>query len=61
MREHDLQPRHRRRYIATTNGNHDLPIFPNLAKDLTLDGPNQLWVADITCVAISACCSYIEG
>lgn len=30
MREHALQPRHRRRYIATTDSDHDNPIFPNL-------------------------------
>jgi len=35
MREHDLQPRQRRRCIATTDGDHDLPIFTNLAKDMT--------------------------
>ena len=28
MREHDLQPRHRRRYIATTDSDHERPIFP---------------------------------
>jgi transposase InsO family protein len=27
---------------------HSLPVFHNLVKDLTLDGPNQGWVADIT-------------
>ncbi|WP_354191817.1 IS3 family transposase [Bosea sp. OAE506] len=32
MREHSLQPRRRRRYVATTDGDHELPIFPNLAK-----------------------------
>jgi len=32
MREHGLQPRRRRRYIATTDGDHELPIFPNLAQ-----------------------------
>lgn len=52
MREHDLQPRRRRRYVATTDGDHELPIFPNLAKGMTPNGPNQLWVADITYVAI---------
>ena len=52
MREHDLQPRRRRRYVATTDGDHDLPIFPNLAKDMVPDAPNQLWVADLTYVAI---------
>ena len=50
MREHGLQPRRRRRYVATTDGDHDLPIFPNLAKGMIPDGPNQLWVADITYV-----------
>jgi putative transposase len=52
MREHDLQPRRRRRYVATTDSDHDPPIYPNRTKDLTVDGPNQLWVADITHVAI---------
>jgi putative transposase len=53
MRQHDLQPRRRRRYVATTDSAHELPIFPNLAKDMTLTGPDQLWVADITYVAIT--------
>jgi putative transposase len=48
MREHALQPRIRRRFVATTDSDHDGPIFPNLAKDLVPSGPNQLWVCDIT-------------
>ena len=52
MREHDLQPRQRRRYVATTDSDHDQPVYSNRTKDLTIDGPNQLWVADITYVAI---------
>jgi transposase InsO family protein len=43
MREHDLQPKARRRFVATTHSDHDLPIFPNLANGMTIDGPNQLW------------------
>jgi transposase InsO family protein len=35
---------------------HDLPIFPNLAKDMVPDGPNQLWVTEITYVAITGGC-----
>jgi putative transposase len=59
MREHDLQPRMRRRYVATTDSDHDEPIFPNRAKDMTVDGPDQLWVADITYVAILASFVYV--
>jgi len=59
LREHYLQPRRRRRYVATTDGDHDLPIFPNLAKDMVPDAPNQLWVADLTYVAIQAGFVYV--
>ncbi|WP_108047479.1 IS3 family transposase [Bosea sp. 124] len=59
MREHSLQPRRRRRYIATSDGDHELPIFPNLARDMVPGGPNQLWVADITYVAIAAGFVYV--
>lgn len=38
MREHDLQPRLRRRFTATTDSNHDQPIFPNLVRDIIPDG-----------------------
>jgi len=59
MREHDLQPRRRRRYVATTDSDHDQPIYPNRTKDLRIDGPNQLWVADITYVAIIDGFAYV--
>ena len=59
MREHDLQPRRRRRYVATTDSDHDQPIYPNRTKDVMIDGPNQLWVADITYVAIREGFAYV--
>jgi putative transposase len=59
MRENGLNPRHRRRFVATTDSDHDGPIFANLAKDMTIDGPNQLWVADITYVTIVAGFVYL--
>lgn len=59
MREHDLQPRRRRRYVATTDSDHDQPIFPNRAKDMIVNGPNQLWVSDITYVAITTGFVYV--
>ncbi|GEP11245.1 IS3 family transposase [Methylobacterium gnaphalii] len=59
MRAHDLQPRVRRRYVATTDSDHGGPIFPNLAKDIVPDGPNQLWVADLTYVAVTGGFVYV--
>ena len=59
MREHDLQPRRRRRYIATTDSDHDQPIFPDRSKGMILDGPDQLWVADLTYVAIIGGFAYV--
>src|SRR6266699_1778234 len=47
MKEHGLTVQPRRRYVVTTNSDHDGPIFPNLTKEVTPTGPNQLWVADI--------------
>ena len=61
MREHALQPKHRRRYAATTDSNHDGPIFPDRARDLVVDGPNQLWVADITYIAIASGFVYLAA
>ncbi len=59
MREHDLQPRRQRRYVATTDSDHDQPIFPNRAKDMIINGPNQLWVSDITYVAVTTGFVYV--
>lgn len=59
MREHDLQPRVRRRYVTTTDSDHDSPIFPNLARDIVPDGPDQLWVADLTYVAVTGGFVYV--
>jgi len=53
MREHDLNPRRRRRFTRTTDSNHDGPIFPFVARDFEVHGPDQLWVADLTYVAIA--------
>ena len=59
MRQHSLQPRMRRRRVATTDSDHDHPIFRNLARNKVIDGANQLWVADITYVAVAAGFVYV--
>ena len=38
MREYDLQPKRRRRYVVTTDSNHDGLIFPDRARGLIVEG-----------------------
>jgi len=44
-----LQPK---RFKITTNSNHKLEIYLNLAARMKLTGINQLWVADITYIRL---------
>jgi putative transposase len=59
MREHGLNPRRRRRFTRTTDSDHDGPIFPFVARDFEVHGPDQLWVADLTYVAIATGFVYL--
>jgi transposase InsO family protein len=53
MREDNLLCLRKRKFVvATTNSNHTRPIYPNLARGMTLTGVNQLWVADITYIRL---------
>ena len=51
----------RRRFVATTDSDHDNPIFPDLARDRIVAGQNQLWVADITYIAIATGFVYLAA
>lgn len=35
-------------FVNTTQSQHSFTIYPNLVPALSIDGPDQLWVADIT-------------
>ena len=49
MRENGLRGRHKRRYKATTDSSHSLPVADNvLARDFRPSGPDQVWTSDIT-------------
>jgi len=52
MRESDILVRPRRRFVKTTDSDHNLPIYPNLLKDFEPDGLDQAWVSDITYIRI---------
>jgi putative transposase len=52
MREHGLRGRHKRRFRATTDSKHTLPVAPNrLEQNFATERPDQVWTADITYVA----------
>lgn len=71
MREHDLSPRRRRRFVRTTDSDHDGPIHPFVAREFEVHGPDQLWgeplcaigsrtmASDLTYVAIAAGFVYV--
>ena len=49
MRENGIRARHKRRYKATTDSRHSLPVAPNrLDRNFTPSAPNQVWTADLT-------------
>jgi len=49
MRVNGIQARHKRRYNATTDSKHGLPVADNLLdRNYTPEAPNQVWTSDIT-------------
>ena len=36
----------KRKWVCTTDSNHELPVFSNMTKELSVNGPNQQWVAE---------------
>ena len=62
MRENGIFSRLRRKYKATTNSNHRLPVAPNLLdQDFTADKPNTKWVGDITYIPTDEGFLYLSG
>jgi putative transposase len=52
MREDNLLCIRHKAFMVTTDSRHDLPVYPNLARQITPTGVNQLWVADITYIRL---------
>jgi putative transposase len=52
MREKGLRGRCKRRFVRTTDSNHDDPIAPNvLERAFDTKAPNEAWVGDVTYIA----------
>lgn len=52
MQEESLCCVRKRRFIRTTHSQHGYRRFPNLLRDLAVDGLNQVWVADFTYIRL---------
>ena len=52
MREDNLLCVRRRMFVVTTDSRHNLPLYPNLAREMAPTAINQLWVADITYIRL---------
>jgi transposase InsO family protein len=52
MREDNLLCLRRKKFVTTTDSNHGLKVYPNLAGEMELTGIDQLWVADITYIRL---------
>ena len=53
MREDNLLCLRKRKFVVTTDSDHGLRVYPNLARQMTLTGIDQLWRADITYVRLA--------
>lgn len=52
MRQEGLLCRRKKRFLTTTDSRHSYRIYPNLTRGLIVDGPDKLWLADITYIRL---------
>ncbi len=52
MREDNLLAVQPRQFVVTTDANHDLEVYLNLARRMKLTSIDQLWLADITYIRL---------
>ena len=53
LKKFELQIRPRKKFVRTTDSKHNHFIYPNLLPEMAVDGPNQVWTADITYIRIN--------
>jgi putative transposase len=53
MREDNLLAIRHRRFVITTDAQHELEVYLNLAKRMQLTAANQLWIADLTYIRLN--------
>ena len=62
MRENGIRSKTVKKYKATTNSRHNLPVAENLLnRDFTAQRPNEKWVTDITYIQTEEGWLYLAG
>jgi putative transposase len=62
MRDHQLKPVWKRKFVHTTDSKHNLPVFENvLDRQFTPVAANQAWVADITYIRTGSGWLYLAA
>jgi transposase InsO family protein len=60
MRKHQLKTVWKRKFTATTDSKHNLPLFENvLNRDFSPEKPNQAWTSDITYIRTTSGWLYL--
>ena len=60
MRDYGLMAKRRRIRARTTFSNVNLPLFPNLAENMIVNRPDQLYVSDITYIRVQDGFNYLS-
>ena len=58
-RKDNLLAVRKRRFVLTTDSDHFFPVYPNLTGHLKVDGVDQLWQSDITCIRLRETFVYL--
>ncbi len=62
LKEQGLKVKSRRKFKATTNSKHKLPVAPNLLeRKFTVAEPNQVWLSDISYIWTAEGWLYLAG
>lgn len=52
MQQHGIEAKSKRKFVATTDSKHHLPVAPDLVqRRFVPEAPNQLWCGDIIYIA----------
>jgi putative transposase len=61
MREDSLLCQLKRRFVPTTDSAHAFGRYPNLIKDIEIDGLDRVWISDITYIRLPTTFCYLAA